>query len=52
MIRITARFEGCRGERQALEDVVIEAVGIGIYEGVDLKDLAESMTLGHNAPSI
>lgn len=35
-----------------MEDVVIEGVGIGRYEGVDLKDLAGSMILDHNAPSI
>lgn len=52
MTRIRVRFVGCRGERQESEDVVIKAVGIGIYEGVDLKDLVGNMISDHNAPSI
>lgn len=52
MTRIKARSVGYRGERQVLEDVVIEVAGTGICEGEDLKDLAGSMILDHNAPSI
>lgn len=51
MTRIKAQSVGCRGEQPALEDVVIKVVGIGKYEGEDLKDLAGSRILDRNAPS-